>query len=77
MNDMEIPSVLKDITDELKTLVEINRIQTENIIENSRVLTSLFNRKIALEKAIVSTMQTHQREIFDSVFDESLKRSYA
>lgn len=77
MKDEEITSILKDITDELKTLVEINRIQTENIIENSRILTSLFNRQIALEKAIVSTMPIDQREIFDSVFDESLKRSYA
>jgi len=77
MHELEVASILRDITDELKSLVEINRIQTENIIENSRMLNSLFNRQMALEKAIVTTMHAVQRERFDTVFNESLKESYA
>lgn len=77
MNETDVAVLLRDITDELKSLVEINRVQSENIIENNRVLNSLFNRQMALEKAIVSTMHPGEKEIFETVFNSSLKENYA
>lgn len=77
MQEVEIGSLLRDITDELKSLVEINTTQTEKIIENTRVINSLFNRQMALEKAITTTMKPSEREVFNTIFESSLKERMA
>jgi hypothetical protein len=77
MQEVEIGSLLRDITDELKSLVEINTTQTEKIIENTRVINSLFNRQMALEKAITTTMKPSEREVFNTIFENSLRERMA
>ncbi|MFP4332158.1 MAG: hypothetical protein ACLFQJ_02555 [Campylobacterales bacterium] len=77
MQEVEIGGLLRDITDELKSLVEINKTQTEKIIENTRVINSLFNRQMALEKAISTTMKPTEREVFNTIFENSLKERLA
>lgn len=77
MQEVEIGGLLRDITDELQSLAEINKTQTEKIIENTRVINSLFNRQIALEKAITTTMKPPEREFFNTIFENSLKEKMA
>lgn len=69
----ELSEVLGGITTELRSLVEINKMQTERILENNRILNSLFTRQLALEKAVQATLNPIQRDSFNMVFEESLQ----
>lgn len=71
----DVSDVLKGITEELRSLVEINKVQTEKILENTRMMNSLFTRQMALEKAVSSVLTPAQRNTFNTVFEDSLQRN--
>lgn len=69
----DVSDVLKGITEELRSLVEINKVQTEKILENTRMMNSLFTRQMALEKAVSSVLTPAQRNTFNAVFENTLQ----
>lgn len=71
----DVSEVLKSITGELRSLVEINKAQTEKILDNTRMMNSLYTRQMALEKAVSAVLSPAQRETFNAVFEDTLQAS--
>lgn len=69
----DVSDVLKGITEELRALVEINKVQTEKILENTRMMNSLFTRQMAMEKAVSAVLTPAQRSSFNAVFENNLQ----
>lgn len=70
-----IYEMLTEVISDLKSLVEINKVQTEKLIENTELINKLFSRQFAMEKAIYYTLTPLQREQFSSIYESELKKS--
>lgn len=76
MHPVEMQETLREITSDLKSLVEINKTQTERLLDNTRTLERLYTRQIALEKAVSSVLSPSQRSYFHSVFEKNMSLQF-